>query len=276
MTRVSDYSQLDISPCAIELEESILGAILLDPGAIAAVEKLPTEAFSISTHQQIFRVMLELHYSCLKPDLLTVTLRMTEKGILQLIGGKTKLASLLDRTVHSHHIRQHASLLQQKYYRRSFSESLISIAQAARNAPDFEQAVSQAQFELEKILTVTGDTLVSSDSSIPGIASFSLTVTSVTGILAQGLPQWQEQARLDAVRLQSGLSKESFSALVAALRCQSDEVTSADEEQLSQLFECKNTSIDFKRVLPHMADDLLHDASVLNIEAIMLWQVRFV
>ena len=272
MTQLAEHSRLDISQSAIELEESILGAILLDPGAIAAVEKLPTEAFSISAHQQIFRVMLELHCFCLKPDLLTVTLRMTEKGILRSVGGKTKLASLLDRTVHSHHIRQHASLLQQKYYRRSFSESLISIAQAAQNAPDFEQAVSQAQSLFEKLVTVTGDTLVSSDSSIPGIASFRATVTSVTQILAQGLPQWQEQAKLDAARLQSGLSKESFSALVAALRCQSDEVTSVDEEQLSQLFECKNTTLDFKRVLPHMADDLLHDASVLNIEAIMLWQ----
>ena len=272
MTQLAEHSRLDISQSAIELEESILGAILLDPGAIAAVEKLPTEAFSISAHQQIFRVMLELHCFCLKPDLLTVTLRMTEKGILKSIGGKTKLASLLDRTVHSHHIRQHASLLQQKYYRRSFSESLISIAQAAQNAPDFEQAVSQAQSLFEQLVTVTGDTLVSSDSSISSGASFRATVTSVTQILAQGLPQWQELALLDAARLQSGLSKESFSALVAALRCQSDEVTSVDEEQLSQLFECKNTFLDFKRVLPHMADDLLHDASVLNIEAIMLWQ----
>ncbi|HCF27968.1 MAG TPA: hypothetical protein DEV81_12375, partial [Cyanobacteria bacterium UBA11049] len=91
MTQLTEHSRLDICQSAIELEESILGAILLDPGAIAAVEKLPTEAFSISTHQQIFRVMLELHYSCLKPDLLTVTLRMTEKGILRSIGGKTKL-----------------------------------------------------------------------------------------------------------------------------------------------------------------------------------------
>ncbi|HCF27969.1 MAG TPA: hypothetical protein DEV81_12380, partial [Cyanobacteria bacterium UBA11049] len=90
---------------------------------------------------------------------------------------------------------------------------MISIAQAAQNAPNFEQAVSQAQSLFEKLVTVTGDTLVSSNSSIPGIASFRATVTSVTQILAQGLPQWQEQASLDAVRLQSGLSKESFSAL---------------------------------------------------------------
>ena len=44
MTQLVEHSTIDISQRTIELEESILGAILLDPGAIAAVEKLPTEA----------------------------------------------------------------------------------------------------------------------------------------------------------------------------------------------------------------------------------------
>ncbi len=272
MTQLSEHSSLDIPPCSIELEESILGAILLDPGAIAAVEKLPTEAFSISAHQQIFRVMQELHQKTLLPDLLTVVSALSEKGILKQVGGKAKLASLLDRTVHSYHIQQHASLLLKKYYRRTLSDRLVSIARLAQIEPNISSAVSQIQSLLEKIQTVTSDSLVGGDTCILDPASFSTTVTTVIRILELGLSEWEEQASFDTVRLQSGLSKESFSALVASLRCQSDEVTSADEEQLSQLFECKNTTLDFKRVLPHMADDLLHDASVLNIEAIMLWQ----
>ena len=44
----------------IELEESILGAVLLDPGALSALVGLPIQAFSISAHQTIYRVMLDL------------------------------------------------------------------------------------------------------------------------------------------------------------------------------------------------------------------------
>ncbi len=57
-----------ISLQAVEIEEAVLGAILLDPGAIVEVENLPVQAFSISNHRQIFRVMLELHQQGLQPD----------------------------------------------------------------------------------------------------------------------------------------------------------------------------------------------------------------
>lgn len=124
---------------------------------------------------------------------------------------------------------------------------------------------------LKKAL-VTGDTPNTSDTSDSETASFSTTVTCVTKILEQGLPDWQEIALLDTVRSHSGLSKESFAALVTSQRCQSDEVTPTDEQQLSQLIDWKNDELDFNRVLPHMASDLLHDGQVLNIDPLMLWQ----
>jgi replicative DNA helicase len=102
---------------AIKLEEAVLGAILLDPDALAAIEGLTIQAFSISSRKQIFRVMQLPHYSSLKPDLATVAFRLSEKGILKHIGGKSKLASLLDRTVHLYSVKQHAKLLQEKYSR---------------------------------------------------------------------------------------------------------------------------------------------------------------
>ena len=97
-----------ISVASIELEEAVLGAILLDPAAIAQIEHLPAQVFSISNHRQIFKVMLELHFSSLKPDLPTVAFKTGELGILQQIGGRSKLASLLDRTVDSGSTKQYA------------------------------------------------------------------------------------------------------------------------------------------------------------------------
>lgn len=120
--------------------------------------------------------------------------------------------------------------------------------------------------------TVTGDTTNSSDTSNAEPQSLSAIVTSVTQILEQGLPDWEEQAHLDALQHSSGISKASFAHLVASQRCQSDEVMLQDEQQLDRLIEWKNAKLDFNWVLPDFAEDLLHDARVLNIAPIMLWQ----
>ena len=261
-----------ISVQAIEIEEALLGAILLDPGAFLEIESLPVQAFSISNHQQIFQVMRELHDSGNQPDLPTVAFRMSELDILKSAGGKSKLASLLDRTVHSASIKQYAQLLKEKYYRRYLTESFSRMARLAQTEVDLGSALKLAHEHLTKIHTVTGDSITLSDTSNIDSARFSTTVTLVTRILEKGLPDWSEQAHLDALQVESGLSKAFFAHLVAAQRCQSDEVMPSDQQQLSQLIEWKNASLDYAKVLPHLAKDLLHDASVLNIDAVMLWQ----
>lgn len=261
-----------VSLQAVELEEAVLGAVLLDPGVIAEVENLPLQAFSISNHRQIFKVMLDLHRQNLQPDLPTVALVMSELDILRSSGGKSKLASLLDRTVHSGSIKQYVRLLKEKYYRRYLTDSFSQIARLAESEVDWGKALHEAQEQLQKIQTVTGDSLNSGVTPSVDTARLSITVTSVTRILEKGLPDWEEQAHLDALQSESGISKASFAHLVASLRCQFDEVMPKDEQQLGQLISWKNAGLDFKKVLPHLASSLLHDALVLNIDPIMLWQ----
>ena len=278
MVAFKDPTEVDFRPTpsisvqAIEIEEALLGAILLDPDAFQEVESLPVQAFSISNHQQIFQVMRELHDSGNQPDLPTVAFRMSELDILKSAGGKSKLASLLDRTVHSASIKQYAQLLKEKYYRRYLTESLSRMARLAQTEVDLSSALKLAHEHLEKIHSVASGSITPGDTSNLDSARFSPTVTLVTRILEKGLPDWSEQAHLDALQVQSGLSKASFAHLVAAQRCQSDEVLPNDQQQLSQLIEWKNASLDYAKVLPHLAKDLLHDAEVLNIDAVMLWQ----
>lgn len=273
MVAFSEPTEVDFRPTpsisvqAIEIEEALLGAILLDPGAFLEIESLPVQAFSISNHQQIFQVMRELHDSGNQPDLPTVAFRMSELDILQKAGGKSKLASLLDRTVHSASIKQYAQLLKEKYYRRYLTESFSRMARLAESEVDLSSALELAHEQLEKIHSVTSDSITLGDTPNVDSARFSPTVTNVTRILEQGLPDWSEQAHLDALQVESGLSKASFAHLVAAQRCQFDEVMPNDQQQLSQLIEWKNASLDYALVLPNLAKDLLHDAEVLNIDS---------
>ncbi len=136
---------------------------------------------------------------------------------------------------------------------------------------DFEHSAAAAVTVIAAS-DVTGDTASGGDSHSYLQLDIPATVTAVTALLAQGLTDWEEQAHLDAFQSQSLMSKTSFWHLVASIRCQFDEVMFSDEQQLSQLIEWKNAKLDLTKVLPHIADDLMHDGRVLNIDPVMLWQ----
>ncbi|HEY9690631.1 MAG TPA: CHC2 zinc finger domain-containing protein [Oculatellaceae cyanobacterium] len=120
--------------------------------------------------------------------------------------------------------------------------------------------------------TVTGDTINVSDTSNQEELNISATVTAVTAVLEKGLPQWLEQAELDTIASRSVMSKQSFNQLVAEKRSHFDEVLPEDKKKVNQLIDWSNSTLDYHKVFPHIAADLLHDASILNIDPIMLVQ----
>jgi replicative DNA helicase len=108
-----------LPPQNIEAEEAILGGILLDPEAIGRVsESLIPEAFYISAHKDIYQAALRLHAQHKPTDLLAVINWLADHDILARIGGRNKLASLVDRTVSAVNIDALASLVTEKYLRR--------------------------------------------------------------------------------------------------------------------------------------------------------------
>lgn len=120
--------------------------------------------------------------------------------------------------------------------------------------------------------TVTSDSSLTSDAKTPDPLSLSATVSAVTEILKSGLKDYAERHQLDLVQTRSELSKGAFWELVAALRCTLDEVQPEDAVRLSQLIDWHNAALDLHTALPAMADDLIHDASILNIDPICLVQ----
>jgi replicative DNA helicase len=108
-----------IPPQNIEVEEAILGGILLDPEAIGRVaEKLIPEAFYIPTHTDIYKAALELNSQGKPTDLLTLTDWLIDRQQLEKIGGQAKLIQLLERTVSAVNIDSLAVLVMDKYIRR--------------------------------------------------------------------------------------------------------------------------------------------------------------
>jgi len=119
-----------LPPQSIESEEAILGGIMLDPDAISRViDCLTPEAFYISTHQDIYQAALRLHSVGKPTDLLSVTNWLTDHNLLKRIGGKNKLAQLVDRTVSALNIDALAILVMEKYTRRQLIKAGNDILQ---------------------------------------------------------------------------------------------------------------------------------------------------
>src|SRR6478752_6571568 len=77
-----------VPPQAKELEEAVLGAIMLEKNAFdIIVEILTPECFYIEAHQRIFRTMQALQQKNSPIDLLTVVEELKFREELDLIGG---------------------------------------------------------------------------------------------------------------------------------------------------------------------------------------------
>ncbi|MGL5807152.1 MAG: replicative DNA helicase [Xenococcaceae cyanobacterium] len=113
------FSGNSLPPQNIDVEEALLGGILLDPEAMGQiVDILIPEAFYIKAHQEIYRAALTMHAQGKPTDLMAVTVWLDDRGGLEKVGGTTKLAGLLNRTVSAANIDRYAKLILDKYIRR--------------------------------------------------------------------------------------------------------------------------------------------------------------
>ena len=140
-------------PTNVEAEEAILGGILIDPEAISRIaELLRPEFFAISAHQVIYRSALDLFFQGQSTDLMTVTTRLADRNQLEQIGGQSKLAQLVDRTVSAVNIDQYAVLVEDKYQRRKLIEAGNNIVQLGYDtATPLETVLDRAEQQVFSI-----------------------------------------------------------------------------------------------------------------------------
>lgn len=137
-----------------------------------------------------------------------------------------------------------------------------------KNIPYYQQT----SFNANQNRSVTGDSHFSGDTSNPDRVRFTTTVTTVTEILDLGFTDYEEQQLLEDICQQSGLSKGAFWKLVSSQKNKIDSLQPEDEIKLNSLINWHNAKLDFKKALPSMAVDFEHDAQILNIDPIVLWQ----
>src|SRR6476620_3848237 len=108
-----------VPPQAKDLEEAVLGAMMLEKGAFdAVIEILKPECFYVDAHQRIFRAMTSLANKSQPIDMLTVVEELRFKEELDIVGGPYYVTKLTNAVVSSAHIEAHARIILQKFIQR--------------------------------------------------------------------------------------------------------------------------------------------------------------
>lgn len=114
-----------LPPQAVDIEEAVLGAMMLEKNAInEAIDILTPESFYKEQHRHIFAAIQLLFQDSQPIDILTVTAKLRSLGNLELVGGPAFIASLTNRVASAANIEYHARIIQQKYIQRE----LINVA----------------------------------------------------------------------------------------------------------------------------------------------------
>lgn len=121
-----------VPPRAIELEEVVLGAILLDKDAIyIVIDILKPDAFYEPANFEIYTACLSLFSRQQPIDSLTVVEELRRTGFLESVGGPAYIAGLTMKVASSANLEYHARIIQQYYIRRQLILSAMKVEQMA-------------------------------------------------------------------------------------------------------------------------------------------------
>jgi len=108
-----------LPPQAVDLEEAVLGALMLEKNALSEViDILKPDSFYKESHQKIFQAIYNLFQKTSPIDILTVVAELRQMGALEMVGGAYYITQLTDRVVSAANIEFHARIISQKYIQR--------------------------------------------------------------------------------------------------------------------------------------------------------------
>ena len=129
-----------VPPQALELEEAVLGALMLERDSIIAVQEYITaDAFYTEEHRLIYKAVESLSAELKPIDLYTVTERLKVRKELKKVGGAAYLAQLTQKVGSAANVEFHAKIIAQKYVQR---ELIRSATEIQRRSYDEDQDVT--------------------------------------------------------------------------------------------------------------------------------------
>ncbi len=148
-----DPSLYKLPPQNTEAEQSILGSILLENGAInAAQEILSKDDFYSEAHRKIFSVIVDLSDKNEPVDLITLSNALKNRNTLDSVGGTAYLASLVDNVPSAANVANYAKIVKEKAILRGLIGSATEIINSCyETGSDVDQVLDKAEHSIFEI-----------------------------------------------------------------------------------------------------------------------------
>ena len=142
-----------LPPQALDLEEVVLGALMIDKkGVDEVIDILHADVFYKQAHQHIFEAIHSLFEDSQPVDLLTVSSQLKKQGKLESVGGEFYLIQLTQKVSSSAHIEFHARIILQKYIQRSLIKISNEIIEDSYNeSTDVFDLLDNAEAKLYEV-----------------------------------------------------------------------------------------------------------------------------
>lgn len=143
-----------VPPQAPELEEAVLGAIMLEKDKLAEVLEIiqSEDCFYVDAHQKIYAGIRRLFDKGMPVDLLTVTEELRKSNELEIVGGAYYLTRLTMSVVSSAHVEAHARIVMEKFIQRELIRiSGLVISDAYEDSADVFDLLDKAESNLYEI-----------------------------------------------------------------------------------------------------------------------------
>ena len=140
----------NIQPQALDVEEAVLGALLIEPNCVdEAMDELSSSCFYSEKHRMIFEAMSSLNNEHIAIDLLSVSQKLKSQGNLETIGGTITLAQLSQKIGAAAHIEYYIRILKQKCIQRELITASYDILKTSYDeSVNIDDLIDTAQTKL--------------------------------------------------------------------------------------------------------------------------------
>ncbi|GAB3717389.1 replicative DNA helicase [Spirosoma lituiforme] len=142
-----------LPPQALDLEEAVLGALMIEKDALSSVvDILKPETFYKEAHQRIYQAILTLFGNSDPIDLLTVTQQLRKTGEIELVGGGGFVSELTFRVNSAANIEYHARIVSEQALKRALiAMSSTILRDAYEDTTDVFELLDRTEQSLFKI-----------------------------------------------------------------------------------------------------------------------------
>jgi len=142
-----------IPPQAIDVEEAVLGALMLERDALHRIsDVIDTASFYKQEHQTVFETVKKLSIEGKPVDLLTVTRALIDSGKLEAIGGPMYVTQLTSKVASAAHIEFHAKIIAQKFIQRELIRISTEIqTESYDESTDIDDLINNARTKLNDV-----------------------------------------------------------------------------------------------------------------------------